>query len=551
MGDWSVQNWRQLIDILAQDPKNFAPEKVAAGLRRVKEVLPNIPESERLAAVRSLSGRLKSAPLVQLLSADHPAIAATAIMAAQLDDDIWAEMIPSLPTRARGFLRNRNDLGPKANKALMICSKADFVLPDMAVIAENPVQEMTLSVVSSMSGPLETELEEPAKATGTTQISDIVARIESLRQARENGEAPPLPFAEEELSGAGEIEEIRFETDDNGLIVHVEGAPRGALVGLAIGVAAFNGGAGTDAYGAAAFRHRMPFENVRMHLTGAEMVDGEWRVNAAPQFDGASGRFRGYRGIFRRPNISETAIPSQDRTAEGEQMQQLVHELRTPLGAIIGFSEIIEQQLFGPVSFEYRTLAANILKDAQRLLTGFDDLSIAARIETGRLELRKGVTECGWLLQKLADRLRGLSDTLSVTLNLGKADPVRDFAGDTEFCERLFSRLLSAIMIGCRSGEELTGRFRTEPGRSAVNLFTLTLPEKLSLMDEGTLLGTDPTVFDSDENAPLLGLGFSLRLVRSMAVNLGGYLHFRDGNLILGLPAVVEDARQYGGGEGE
>ena len=69
------------------------------------------------------------------------------------------------------------------------------------------------------------------------------------------------------------------------------------------------------------------------------------------------------------------------------------HELRTPLSAIIGFSEIIEQQLFGPVTEEYRILAGNILRDAERLLSGFDDLSTAAKIETGSYVAETGTTD--------------------------------------------------------------------------------------------------------------------------------------------------------------
>ena len=263
----------------------------------------------------------------------------------------------------------------------------------------------------------------------------------------------------------------------------VEGAPRGAVVGVDIAEPAFDEGPGPDAYGAAAFRQRMPLENARMRLCGAPAIDGDWRMNAAPFFDPRSGRFYGYRGIMRRPTVAESARIDPDVAASGDQMQQLVHELRTPLGAIIGFSEIIEQQLFGPVTHDYRVLARNILSDAERLLAGFDDLAMAARIESGNFVPAPGVTDCDWLAARLADRLRGLSDVLHVTLNLVQAHPVRAFAIDNELAERLFSRLLSAVIIGCGEGEELDGRFRTEPGRLATNRFVLTLPKKCKTMN--------------------------------------------------------------------
>ena len=248
---------------------------------------------------------------------------------------------------------------------------------------------------------------------------------------------------------------------------------------------------------------------------------------------------------MRRPTLVESAQIQSASAANGEQMQQLVHELRTPLGAIIGFSEIIEQQLFGPVAYDYRVLAKNILNDAERLLAGFDDLAMAASVESGRFSATPGTTECGWLANRLAERLRGLSDLLKVTLNLTHAHPVRAFAIDNELAERMFSRLLSAVIIGCEAGEELNGRFRTEPGRNATNRFVLTLPHKLRTMDETELFGSGPGAHDEMDEAPLLGLGFSLRLVRSLARNVGGDLRFYNEALILSLPAIQDSQIGY------
>jgi His Kinase A (phospho-acceptor) domain len=508
--------WQQLVDILAQSPQNFETEYVAAGLRKVREFSPLVSAKKRELCVRSLAGGIQSLPLILLLAGDIPAVAAAAISSARLTDTEWVAIIPSMPTRARGFLRNRKDLGPDAQRALAIWSSADFILP---------VSPATIV--------------EPVHADNGVQIRDIVERIERLRSERETREAPFLPYAEEEFGDyPARIDEIRFETDENGTVSWIEGAPPGAVVGVDIAEPAYDDGPGPDAYGAAAFRQRMPLENARMRLCGADMIAGDWRINAAPFFDTFNGRFNGYRGIFRRPNIAESALIQPEVSANSDHIEQLVHELRTPLGAIIGFSEIIEQQLFGPVTEEYRNLARNILHDAERLLAGFDDLSMAAKIESGQLNLSAGVTDCDWLASRLAERLHALSDILQVTLNLVQAHPVRPYAVESDIAERIFSRLLSAVIIGCEAGEVLDGRFRTEPGPNAVNRFVLTLPHRLLAMDEAELFGSGPSSFDDANEAPLLGLGFSLRLVRSLARNVGGDLRFYNEALILNLPAT-------------
>lgn len=532
-----VGQWRQLIDLLAQNPREFDGELVARGLVSAHMLGQKLSPQDRLVGVKALSGRIRSAPLIQLLSGDAPEIAAAAIHGANLSDAEWSELVPELPVRSRGFLRNRAYLGPKTQRALQIWAGADFRINGTVVRTD----------------------ETPRETPPSGEIGAIVRRIEQWRKDRESGESPRLPFDDE----SPEFEptrpsEINFETDDNGTIIWVEGVPRGAIVGVDIAQAAYDDGPGPDAYGAAAFRQRMPLENARMRLRGSLYVDGTWRVNASPFFDPITGRFRGYRGIFRRPTLAEmpegTADNSELRRLQGESMQQVVHELRTPLGAIAGFAEIIEQQLFGPVTLEYRQMASAILADAHRLLAGFEDLSVAAKLDAGNFDIEPGVTECRWLANRLAERLHAISEDNQIVLNLAIADPVRPYAIDRTLAERIFSRLLSAVMMGCTNGESLNGRFKTEPGLATVNVFHLELPTKLKHCSDSQLFGTDPAVGEmdgeSDMASPLLGLGFSLRLVRNLARKAGGDLRFQKESLLLTIPAVQDgdiDFRDAGG----
>ena len=501
--------WQQLVDILAQNAQDFDPELVVLGLQKVRLFMGAVPADIREQTVRALAGRLQSLPFMLLLSCYVRCVASAAIQGALLDDHEWAEIVPQLSTQAIGFLQNRRDLGPMTLRALAQWSSADLVLPDEAVDPSTP---------KVISAPVATALE--ASASDQRQEEHFDVTIDP-------------------------VDLIRFEADEYGTICWVEGAPLGAIVGVDIAEPAFDDGPGPDAYGAAAFRQKMPLENARMRLCGAPAIAGDWRINAVPFFDGVSGRFNGYRGVLRRPNLSETAVIAESYADEAEHIQQLLHELRTPLNAIIGFSEIIEQQLFGPVTEDYRILAGNILHDAERLLSGFDDLSMAATIETGTYVAEEGVTECAWLSQKLAERLHGLTDLLRVRLNLVQAHPVLPFAVDHQTAERLFSRLLSAVIVGCEPGEVLDGCFRTELGVHATNRFVLTLPEKLRDLNESELFGSGSGSIDDNDAAPLLGLGFSLRLVRSLARSFGGDLRFSHQALIVSFPALSDGRLNY------
>lgn len=64
------------------------------------------------------------------------------------------------------------------------------------------------------------------------------------------------------------------------------------------------------------------------------------------------------------------------------------HELKTPLNAVLGFAEIINKEMFGPLGNPaYRNYAADIHASGTRLLAIVNDLLDMARIEAGALTL--------------------------------------------------------------------------------------------------------------------------------------------------------------------
>lgn len=68
------------------------------------------------------------------------------------------------------------------------------------------------------------------------------------------------------------------------------------------------------------------------------------------------------------------------------------HELRTPLNAIIGFSEVIQSELFGPAgNAKYAEYAKDINQSGIHLLRLINDLLDVSRIEAGRLALSEEV----------------------------------------------------------------------------------------------------------------------------------------------------------------
>ena len=498
--------YRQLVDLIG---RGRAPAD-APLLARVRQLRDRVPEAVRVACARSLA--LVDAPLalIEMFATDTPEVATATLRAVRLDPPGWEALLPRLGPVGRNVLRQRRDLSPSVERALESFGGADFRLAYAPISAAPPV----------------------ATASGF-DVADLVQRIAAHQRA--GGDAlPPL---------AG----FQFETDAAGVIRWLDAAPRGAVIGLTLdhraGVWA---GAAVDGVASGAFRKRAPFSGARLRVPGESAIAGEWRIAGVPMFDQATGAFTGMRGQARRPRADERAERGleRDRAAGAEGLRRLVHELRTPTNAIAGFSELIEQQLLGPVAPAYRERASDIRRRVGDLIGAIEDLDLAARIDGHALERRDGVAPASALLQRIGDDLAPLAALRGAELAL---PAVRDaaWAVDPEDAERLIARLLSAALSAAAPGERLTIALVGGVGTLAL---ALTPPEAFAERDEASLFALDDEDASRDEGAPLLGIGFALRLVRNLAAELGGRFVIAPGLFTLLLPAVEEGAAEQATG---
>ncbi|GGB60686.1 ATP-binding protein [Blastomonas aquatica] len=621
-GTGAVAQYRQLVDILGQIGGAAVDERHAPALARIHMLRSAIDDSDRLSTIQCLSGRLVSPVLVQYLASETPAVASAAIRAARLDDDQWAALVPALPTRARGFLRHRRDLGPRTRRLLEQLGLYDTALPDGArhaeVIAEpvalpppQPLAEVNesgavLARQADAAAPViasEPAEDHPgdvsvidaavAEVGGPQSIGDIVKRIEALQEVRfkQALEDRPVPAVQDwnrlgaalgqderdaadqqladqnddtgrddsprdrvpetakiasvDAAAAPTIEEpkapahehFRFATGVDGAVSGATGVALGAVYGLSLALPAMAGFRGVDASVATAFSRRMPVRGGRANLGNAAGLSGEWRIDADPAFDRATGRFIGYNGVMRRPMAWESAGPQEDSAmlSGRDGLRQIVHELRTPLNAIMGFSEIIEQQLFGPVTAEYRDMALRIRQDARQLLSGFDDLDTALRLDRNAIDDPAGHVSLDDVIERLRGRVQPLLDQSGAQLTLGATPTGSVVTMSPQAIDRIVPRLAGALIGSCAPGETLHLSFTKRA--EAIEL-SFGRPLSLAGMDEDGLFDVDRSGAGQGDGGPLLGLGFCLRLVRNLLAAQGGELSIDAHALRLTLPCA-------------
>jgi two-component system cell cycle sensor histidine kinase PleC len=84
------------------------------------------------------------------------------------------------------------------------------------------------------------------------------------------------------------------------------------------------------------------------------------------------------------------------------------HELRTPLNAIIGFSDLLQTEMFGPLGSEqYLEYAADINRSGHHLLELVNDLLDMARVEAGMVELQEEAIDVAMLIREAVNLARG------------------------------------------------------------------------------------------------------------------------------------------------
>lgn len=581
--------WRQCVDMLAQHDQPgkvmLRQEDRVALVTRLNDLRNELNEAQRIASVVELGSRLRSPALVEFFASDRPAVCAAAMARARLPDMIWPVLLPRLGPTARGVLRARRDIGPETKRALEAFGKTDLVLGQSRPLASNDLDELSLTefrieeeapvaeavpaeapeeddareAVVARFDPVLTDVSQPVDGGERSQIRQLVERIERFTStSRDRGPdrvVEGVGVADMPEADPASLRHFPFETDADGMFVWVGEASRTALIGLSIAQPAMPGETGPDGHVAGAFARRSSFQHGRLFI-GEGLYTGEWRLSAVPFFDPGTGRFQGFRGQARRPLVHEvphqvpppvSAVPNLPSL---DSMRQIIHELRTPLNAIQGFAEIIEQQLFGPVGVHYREIAGNILADGRRLLAAFEDIDLAARsaaiTDEATSRSRTDAVDVEHLMEQVSelynsgygpvegvavDRAPRLRVTSSVDIPPALIEPVQG--------ERMIQHLVRTLISVAGDHETVQSALWFQPnGRGGRLVIGFDRPERLKGLDEQEIL--DPGYGrDGDwPDAPLLGLGFSMRLIRSLAQGLGGALRIENERILLELPVA-------------
>ncbi|OJW70759.1 MAG: hypothetical protein BGO57_01485 [Sphingomonadales bacterium 63-6] len=573
--------FRQLLDLAGSAPESTDDARLARAYDRLSALSAEIPAEIRAAMIRDPGLRLRNPAFIAYLASQELPIAMAAMSNARLNEAQWEALIPALPVPVRAHLRQRADLPPAIRDLLALLGVRDLVLPQpdaASVVIDQPGRAAQPAPAPAVpgQGASEPQVEprpmpkpalepkhqpepEPASVLdldpalalagedGAAGISAIVRRIEAFQRARAatqpHVDAPRLPLGEHANDGADELPlSFDFTTDADGRISWAQQNVAPMTVGMMLAGRKEDSPARPDAGTLVSMRRRQPVRGGHLVLEGAPAIAGKWRIDAMPVFSPSGGRFSGYRGRMRRLVEEDAGLaPTSPVDSPADRMRQIIHELRTPVNAIQGFAEIIQQQLFGPTPNEYRALAASIAGDAARMLAGFEELDRLVKLESGALEMDEGSCDLRPILAGTVEQLDRVLRARSAGLCLQGSDgaaPVPLTRGDGEM---LVWRMVATLAGAISPGEEL--RVLLEQDGPRISL-AMDLPAALVGRDD--LFESTAPALSQAVSAGMFGTGFTLRLARAEARATRGDLCREGDTLLLTLPLAATTGKESG-----
>jgi signal transduction histidine kinase len=239
--------------------------------------------------------------------------------------------------------------------------------------------------------------------------------------------------------------------------------------------------------------------------------------------------------LHRRQVALEQAMGARNRF-----YASMSHELRTPINAVIGYSTLMLDNIYGPLNTKQKEGLQRTLKAARHLLELVNDVLDLSKIEAGKIELTLQPVMFPSLIEDLFVTVRPLADEYGSTLSLEMDGEPFNIVSDPRRVRQILLNLLSnAIKFG--EGKPIHVACKQDANRGV----------EIEVIDQGVGIAKDDIsrIFEefvqvSESKQPGTGLG--LPISRRLAQLLDGSLSVhsepnRGSAFCLILPASLED----------
>jgi len=142
---------------------------------------------------------------------------------------------------------------------------------------------------------------------------------------------------------------------------------------------------------------------------------------------------------------------------KGAFLRMVSHELRTPLNSIIGFSEILSHELYGPIGQErYKDYAEIIRQSGYRLLGLVNQIVEVVRLQDGAAELDPAPEPLSFAVADAADALKADCAARHVRIRAEHGAEMPWVMADQKALRTILVNLLQNAVTSSPKGAEVT-----------------------------------------------------------------------------------------------
>lgn len=231
--------------------------------------------------------------------------------------------------------------------------------------------------------------------------------------------------------------------------------------------------------------------------------------------------------------------------AKSNFLAMMSHEFRTPLNVMIGFSEVMKNEHFGPLGAErYRGYAVDIHTSGVHMLELVDEILDLSAIESGKTEVNKVACNLNALVSDTVRRFQQQAAEKELGVSTDYAPKLPILYADTKAVRQILENLISNAIKYTEYG----GRIKIATAYSTSEV-TLTVEDTgIGIPDDTLAMVTEP--FVRAKNDALIsnkGTGLGLSIVKKNVEAHGGVLEIRSAvgtGTVVSIVFLVTDSSQ-------
>lgn len=229
--------------------------------------------------------------------------------------------------------------------------------------------------------------------------------------------------------------------------------------------------------------------------------------------------------------VAERTIELQETNAElskalhakDEFLATMSHELRTPLSAILALTELLREEVYGPLNEKQHKSLHGVEESGRHLLSLITDILDVSKIEAGKLELEISPVEVAELCQASLEFVQPQARAKHLKVVLTLDSTVSEIQVDKRRAKQILVNLLNNAVKFTPEGGEIGLEVKGDPGQKEAR-FTV-WDKGIGIKPEDIKRIFEPFVqLDSTLSRQYEGTGLGLALTQRLAKLHGGYV---------------------------